>query len=55
MIEQTIPALLLILVIGLFIPDLFKKRKMPFVTSIILLAVITTILSPILIGFINKQ
>ncbi len=36
LIEQTIPVLLIILFLGLLVPDLFKKLKLPFVTSIII-------------------
>jgi Kef-type K+ transport system membrane component KefB len=36
-VESTVPALLLILLFGLIIPDLFKKAKLPFFTSLILI------------------
>ncbi len=36
-VEQTIPVLLLILLVGLLLPDIFKKLRLPFVSSIILM------------------
>jgi len=38
--EQTIPALLIILLLGLLVSDMFKKLKLPMVTSIILIGAV---------------
>jgi Kef-type K+ transport system membrane component KefB len=40
LVEQAIPALLVILLMGLLVPDLFKRLKMPFVTSIIIVGAV---------------
>lgn len=36
----TIIALLIILILGLIVPDLFKRLKLPFITSIIIIGAI---------------
>jgi len=51
-VEQTIPALLLILLVGLLLPDFFKKLRLPFVTTII---IIGAVLGPHGINYIQPN
>lgn len=39
-IEQTVPVLLIILFIGLMVPELFRKLKLPFVSGLIILGAV---------------
>ena len=49
-IETTVPALLMILMFGLIIPDLFKKAKLPFFTILILIG---SVFGPFGLGIIQ--
>lgn len=50
--ESTLLGLLIILTLGLVVPEMFKKLKIPFVTSIILVG---AVLGPNLLGYIESN